>query len=62
VKELNIGGIFFAPMVGYLAAATLLYLWIARRYLRGIERRVWHPPLFKLALFLILLTALALLF
>jgi len=60
--EMNIGGVFFSPMVGYLVAAGLLYAWIARRFLRDIDRYVWHPPLFKLALFLILLTLLNLLF
>jgi hypothetical protein len=62
MKELNIGGVFLAPMVGYLAGAILLYLLVTRRLLPDLEKRVWHPPLFRLALFVILLTVLVLLF
>jgi uncharacterized membrane protein len=61
MKELNVGGVFVAPMVGYLVIACGLYLVVRRRFLPGIERRVWHPALFKLALFVILLTVVALL-
>ena len=57
MKELDIGGVFLAPMVGYLAAACVLYWLVARRFLADIERKVWHPPLFRLCLFVILLTA-----
>ncbi len=62
MKELSVGGVFLAPMVGYLAGAVLLYMLVTRRFLRNLEKRVWHPPLFRLALFVILLTVLVLLF
>lgn len=62
MKEINVGGVFLAPMVGYLAGAGLLYWLVARRFLKDIERRVWHPPLFRLCLFVILLAVVAFLF
>ncbi len=62
MKELNVGGVFLAPMVGYLAGACLLYWLLTRRLLADVERKVWHPPLFRLCLFVILLTFLVLLF
>jgi hypothetical protein len=62
MKELNIGGIFLAPMVGYLVIAYALYWFVERRFLTDIERRVWHPPLFRLCVFVILLAVVALFF
>ncbi len=62
MKELNLDGIFVSPFVGDLVLAMLLYL-LVHRLLRSfdIERRVWHPQLFNLCVFLILLSALSLL-
>lgn len=62
MKELNFGGIFVSPFVGDLAIAVVLYL-IYRRFASrwGIERRVWHPQLFNLCVFLIILSAISLL-
>ncbi|SDT95260.1 Protein of unknown function [Verrucomicrobium sp. GAS474] len=62
MKEWNIGGVFLAPIVGYLVAAIALYLGTRSLFLRDIERRVWHPSLFKLSVFIILLTVIVLLF
>jgi predicted PurR-regulated permease PerM len=62
VKELNLGGIFVSPFVGDLAI-TLVICLILRRVSRRleIERRVWHPQLFNLCVFLIILSVIALL-
>ena len=62
MKELNLDGIFVSPFVGDLAVAFVLSL-ILVRVLRGLllERRVWHPQLFNLCLFLIILSVLSLL-
>ena len=58
MKELNVGGIFLAPMVGYLTAALLIYLLFVRRFLTRWEGQVWNPVLFRVAIFIILLTLL----
>jgi hypothetical protein len=62
VKELNFGGIYVSPFVGDLLVAFLIYYLIRRFLIRGkLEGRVWHPQLFNLCLFLIVLSILALL-
>lgn len=62
ITELDIAGIFVAPIVGYALAAFVLFLivrWLLARV--GFWRTVWHPALFEAALFLSLLSALVLL-
>lgn len=61
MKELSFGGVFVSPFVGDLAMAIILFL-VLRRLFRGleIERRVWHPQLFNLCVFLIILSVIAL--
>lgn len=62
MMELNIGGIFVSPFVGDLAIAIILYLFYQRLSLRiDLEQRVWHPQLFNLCIFLIILSAISLL-
>ena len=62
MKELNIGGIFFAPIVADLFFASLIYLVVRRLALRSEgEQRIWHPPLFNLCVFIIILSLLVLL-
>jgi hypothetical protein len=59
IEELDIGGVFFTPLLGSLVIA--LVLWIAARaaFSRlGLYRWIWHPALFDLAL-LVLLFAVA---
>jgi len=62
MKEINIGGIYIAPIAGDLLIACLLYVVIGH-YLRGaaMERRIWHPQLFRLCIFIIILSVLTLL-
>ncbi len=54
--EIDIYGVFVAPLLVWAACAYLLSLPV-RRLLAGLGlyRLVWHRPLFDLALFVILL-------
>lgn len=63
MKEINLDGVYMAPFVGDLAAALLIF-WLLRRVLihHRIEERVWHPQLFNLSIFVIILSVIVLLF
>jgi len=56
IGEANFYGLYI-PWLGLLALAALLGLWLTRRVLTalGVYRWVWHPALFDLALFVLLL-------
>ena len=59
IKEINLFGVFLPPLFGHLALAALI--WLGLRFLlrvTGFYRFVMHPPLFNLALYVILLSAL----
>ena len=59
IKEINIGGVLFAPLLGYAVAAELI--WYALRYLLtrwNLYRFVWHASLFNAALYVIVLSIL----
>lgn len=61
LKEVDIAGIYVAPFAVALLIAALLFLvleWALNRV--GIERWVWHRPLFDLAVFVCLLSAVVL--
>ena len=56
-REISLDGIFFPPLLGYLAGAALA--WYVLRFLLGrigFYRLVWHPPLFNTALYVVLLS------
>jgi protein AaeX len=61
LSEVDIGGIFVAPIVVHAAAAVPLFL-ICRRVLghMRILRSTWHPALFELALYVAVLSVLVL--
>jgi hypothetical protein len=60
--ELNIFGLYFAPISAILVAAWVLYLGVRRTADRfDLLRRVWHPALFEAALYVILVSSLVLL-
>lgn len=61
LKEISIFGVYLPPILGYMAAATLLWLPLCRllQWLR-FYRLVWHPALFNAALYLLLLAGMAL--
>ncbi|MDG3443447.1 DUF1656 domain-containing protein [Nitrospirillum amazonense] len=62
MAELDVAGIFMAPIVGYVAVTLVLFLLLRGllAYL-GFWRIVWHPALVEAALFSILLSGLVLL-
>lgn len=60
IGEANIYGIY-VPWLGVLALAALPVSWAARRLLAtaGLYRWVWHPALFDLALYVLVLFGLS---
>jgi hypothetical protein len=56
IGELSLYGIYF-PWLLVLAILTLGLSWLVRRLLAltGVYRLVWHPALFDLALYVVLL-------
>lgn len=55
IRELDLGGLFFAPWMGSVAIA--FGFWFGLRAImtrRGVYRWVWHPALFDMALFVVL--------
>ncbi|MDE1146627.1 MAG: DUF1656 domain-containing protein [Azospirillaceae bacterium] len=62
MAELDVAGIFVAPIVGYGLAALALFLVLRLVLARlGFWRAVWHPALFEAALFSAILSGLVLL-
>jgi len=60
MRELDIGGVFFTPLLGSAAAAILLWLILRAGFVRlGVYRWVWHPALFDMALLVLLFAAVA---
>ena len=58
IREIDLFGVYLSPMVGLAGAAVLGWI-VLRLVLRrlGAYRLVWHPPLFDVALFVIVLAA-----
>jgi protein AaeX len=59
--EFNLFGVFVAPMSVVLVAAWLILIslrWIANRF--GVLRYIWHPALFGLAVYMIMLSSIVL--
>ena len=62
IHELDIGGIYIAPIVAFCAAAIPIFLIFRTIFGRlGLWRAVWHPSLFETALYLSILSLLVLL-
>jgi protein AaeX len=56
--EINLFGVYVAPMSLLMVAAwivTIALRWIASRF--GLLRYVWHPALFSLAVYIIVLSS-----
>jgi hypothetical protein len=52
--EINLLGVYVAPITLILAAAWLLFVLLRRVTDRlGLLRNVWHPALFELAVYVI---------
>jgi hypothetical protein len=62
-RELVVGGVLFAPLVAYAAAAIVIFL-LLRPMLHniGVFRLISHPPIAELSLYITILGLLALLF
>jgi hypothetical protein len=60
--EINLFGVYVAPIVPMILAAWVLLLPLRRLADRfGLLRYIWHPALFLLAFYLVLLSAIVLL-
>ncbi|WP_046862555.1 DUF1656 domain-containing protein [Microvirga massiliensis] len=57
IKEFDLFGVYWPPVLAYAAAAALFWL-VLRRWLvwAGIYRFVWHPALFNTALYVLILS------
>jgi len=62
ITELNIAGIYMAPIVVYVIVTLPIFLVLRTILARvGFWRLVWHPALFETALYLSILSLLILL-
>ncbi len=60
--EINLCGVYVAPITLMMAAAWLILLPLRRIADHfGVSRHVWHPALFEFAIYLIALSSIVLL-
>ena len=60
-NEINLFGLYVAPIAMIMAAAWVVYLIVRRMGDRfGLTQRVWHPALFELALYVIIVASIVL--
>lgn len=63
IKEVNLFGIYAAPMAAYLVVAALLFVPVRYYFDRiQIQRWVWHRALFDMAVYVIILSLVGLIF
>lgn len=56
--EFDLFGVYFSPFVPRFVLASVLWVPVHRLFVAlHVERWAWHPPLFHLAVFILLLTA-----
>ena len=61
IHELDVAGIYFAPIVGYGLIAIPIFVLLRFLLTRlGFWREVWLPALFEAALFLVILSLIVL--
>jgi hypothetical protein len=59
--EINLFGVYVAPISLLMAAAWLILIVLRRMVARlGLLRHVWHPALFVLAIYIIVLSCVVL--
>ena len=59
--EINLFGVYVAPMSLMLVAAWMVTIALRRAAVRvGLLRHVWHPALFVFAVYIIVLSSIAL--
>lgn len=60
-NEINLFGLYLAPIAVILGVAWVVYLLIRRAGDRfGLTPLVWHPALFELALYVIIVSSIVL--
>jgi protein AaeX len=60
-SEINLFGVYVAPISLLMAAAWLILVALRRMVARfGLLRHVWHPALFVLAVYIIVLSCVVL--
>jgi hypothetical protein len=60
-NEINLFGLYVAPITLIMAVAWVAYLVVRRTGDRfGLMQRVWHPALFQLALYVIIVSSIIL--
>ena len=60
-NEINLFGLYVAPITVIMAAAWVVYLVVRRIGDRfGLAQRIWHPALFELALYVIIVSSIVL--
>jgi protein AaeX len=61
--EINIFGVYVSPICEPAAVAWVAFIGLRRLALRfGLLNFVWHPPVLSVALYMILLSSIALMF
>jgi hypothetical protein len=61
LAEVNLAGVYVAPLVVIMAVAWVILLVLRRIGARcGVFRYVWHPPLFSFAVYVILVSGIVL--
>jgi hypothetical protein len=62
-NEINLFGLYVAPIMLIMAVTWLVYLVVRRAGDRfGLTPLVWHPALFELSLYVIILSSIVLMF
>jgi protein AaeX len=57
-NEINLFGLYVAPITVIMAAAWVVYVLVRRMGDRfGLTQRLWRPALFELALYVIILSS-----
>jgi protein AaeX len=57
-NEINLFGLYVAPIAVIMAVAWVVYVMIRRAGDRfGLSGQVWHPALFELALYVIIVSS-----
>ena len=60
-NEINLFGLYVAPIMLIMAVAWVVYLVVGRTGDRfGLTQLVWHPALFELALYVIIVSSIVL--
>jgi len=60
-NEINLFGLYLAPIAVILGVAWIVYILLRRAGDRiGLSEQVWHPALFELAVYVIIVSSIVL--